>query len=117
MPAARSLRRQPERARPRRSRGRQGNGETRILLPRGVRALRRAAGLLTRGSLPRRLPGQLPSGVVAVERLPLQRRDRPGLAPEFPHCAPICAGTLASCFVDALALDLDAVLADTRPLW
>ncbi len=29
----------------------------------------------------------------------------------------MCAGTLASWPVTALALDLDAVLADTRPLW
>ena len=40
-----------------------------------------AAGLLTRGSLPRRLPDPEVSGVVAGEQLPLQRRDRPGLAP------------------------------------
>ncbi len=40
-----------------------------------------AAGLLTRGSLPRRLPGSQASGVVAEKRLPSQRRDRPGLAP------------------------------------
>ncbi len=54
---------------------------TRILLPRGVRAVtRRAAGLLTRGSPSRRLPGrsQWCSG---GGHLPLQRRDRPGLAP------------------------------------
>jgi VanZ family protein len=43
--------------------------------------VRSAAGLLTRGSLPRRLPGLPASGVVAGERLPLQRRDRPGIAP------------------------------------
>jgi VanZ family protein len=43
--------------------------------------LRRAAGLLTRGALPRRLPGPRASGVSAWERLPSQRRDRPGLAP------------------------------------
>src|SRR2546429_1144423 len=61
-----------------------------------------------------------PSGVVAEERLPLQRRDRPGLAPEFPHRSPVCSGNLASAAVAgdlALALDLDGVLADTRPLW
>ena len=40
-----------------------------------------AAGLLTRGSLSHRLPGPRASGVVAGELLPLQRRDRPGLAP------------------------------------
>src|SRR5437868_730764 len=57
-----------------------------------------------------------PSGVVAEERLPLQRRDRPGLAPEFPHRSPVCDGNLASPPVDGLALDLD-VLANTRPLW
>ena len=53
-----------------------------LLLPsaRGSR-WRRAAGLLTRGSLPRRLPGRWASGVVAGEHLPSQRRDRPGLAP------------------------------------
>src|SRR6476469_10169612 len=58
-----------------------------------------------------------PSGVVAGERLPLQRRDRPGLAPEFPHRSPVCGGNLASPFVPGFALDLDGVLADTRPLW
>src|SRR6476469_5776351 len=61
-----------------------------------------------------------PSGVVAGERLPLQRRDRPGLAPEFPHRSPVCGGNLASPSVTgslAIALDLDGVLADTRPLW
>jgi VanZ family protein len=42
---------------------------------------RNATGLLTRGSLPRRLPDPEVSGVVAGERLPLQRRDRPGFAP------------------------------------
>ena len=42
---------------------------------------RRAAGLLTRGSLPRRLPDLAASGVPAWERLPSQRRDRPGFAP------------------------------------
>src|SRR5256885_5381250 len=60
-----------------------------------------------------------PSGVVAGERLPLQRRDRPGLAPEFPHRSPVCEGNLASRSMAGLllALDLDGVLADTRPLW
>src|SRR6185503_11016658 len=58
-------------------------------LPRGRRGVWRAAGLLTRGSLPRRLPGLAASGVVAGERLPSQRRDRPGFAPEFPHRAPL----------------------------
>jgi VanZ like family len=42
---------------------------------------RNATGLLTRGSLPRRLPGSQASDVVAGERLPSQRRDRPGFAP------------------------------------
>ena len=42
---------------------------------------RNATGLLTRGSLPRRLPGPRASDVVAGERLPSQRRDRPGFAP------------------------------------
>jgi hypothetical protein len=81
--------------------------------------LRRAAGLLTRGSLPAAFPGLRPSGVVAEERLPLQRRDRPGLAPEFPHRSPVCGGNLASLFVPGvpIAVDLDGVLADTRPLW
>src|SRR6266496_5268896 len=51
-------------------------------LPRGVRLGRRAAGLLTRGSLPRRLPGPRASGISARERLPSQRRDRPGFAPD-----------------------------------
>jgi hypothetical protein len=40
-----------------------------------------AAGLLTWGSLPRRLPDLSASGFVAEERLPSQRRDRPGFAP------------------------------------
>src|SRR5439155_11549810 len=48
-----------------------------------------ATGLLTRGSLPHRLPRLAPSGVVAEKRLPLQRRDRPGLAPEFPYRSPV----------------------------
>jgi hypothetical protein len=39
-----------------------------------------ATGLLTRGSLLRRLPG-LGQWHLAGERLPSQRRDRPGLAP------------------------------------
>ena len=38
-------------------------------------------GLLTRGSLPRRLPGRSASGFVTREHLLLQRRDRPGFAP------------------------------------
>src|SRR5262249_25993354 len=38
-------------------------------------------GLLTRGSLPRRLPDLAASGFVTGERLPSQRRDRPGFAP------------------------------------
>src|SRR5262245_38788590 len=41
----------------------------------------RAAGLLTRGSPPCRLPGPEASGTSARERLPSQRRDRPGLTP------------------------------------
>jgi hypothetical protein len=40
-----------------------------------------ATGLLTRGSLPRRLPDPRASGFMAGERLPSQRRDRPGFAP------------------------------------
>ncbi len=44
-----------------------------------------AAGLLTRGSLSRRLPGRRfpgrASGISAGEQLPSQRRDRPGFAP------------------------------------
>ena len=51
------------------------------------------------------------------KRLPLQRRDRPGLAPEFPYRSPVWSASLASCPVESLALDLDAVVADTRPLW
>jgi len=54
---------------------------------------------------------------VAEKRLPLQRRDRPGLAPEFPHRSPVWSASLASGTVNTIALDLDAVLADTRPLW
>src|SRR5918992_459588 len=42
---------------------------------------RGAAGLLTRGSPLRGLPGLSASGIVAERRLPSQRRDRPGLAP------------------------------------
>src|ERR1700688_2615394 len=56
---------------------------------------RRATGLLTRGSLLHRLPR--PSGPVAFvveKRLPLQRRDRPGLAPEFPYRSPVCGARL-----------------------
>jgi VanZ family protein len=40
-----------------------------------------AAGLLTRGSLPTAFPACAASGVVVGQRLPSQRRDRPGLAP------------------------------------
>src|SRR5207302_4693385 len=58
-----------------------------------------------------------PSGVVAEKRLPLQRRDRPGLAPEFPYRSPVWSASLASRSLEAIALDLDVVLADTRPLW
>ncbi len=54
--------------------------------------------------------------MVAEKRLPLQRRDRPGLAPEFPYRSPVRSASLASSDLDAIALDLD-VLADTRPLW
>ena len=54
--------------------------------------------------------------MVAEKRLPLQRRDRPGLAPEFPHRSPVRSASLASSDLEAIALDLD-VLADTRPLW
>jgi phosphoglycolate phosphatase-like HAD superfamily hydrolase len=54
--------------------------------------------------------------VVAEKRLPLQRRDRPGLAPEFPYRSPVRSASLASSDLEAIALDLD-VLADTRPLW
>jgi len=54
---------------------------------------------------------------VVAKRLPLQRRDRPGLAPEFPYRSPVWSATLPWPLVDAVALDLDAVLADTRPLW
>jgi len=57
--------------------------------------------------------------VSAEERLPSQRRDRPGIAPEFPHCSPVSieGASLASSLVRSLALDLDAVLVDTGPLW
>ena len=41
---------------------------------------RRAAGLLTRGSLFTAFPAEA-SGIAGEELLPLQRRDRPGLAP------------------------------------
>ena len=79
---------------------------------------RRATGLLTRGSLPHRLPGPKPSDVVVGKHLPLQRRDRPGLAPEFPYRSPVWSATLAwRSVMTSVALDLDAVLADTRPLW
>ena len=49
-----------------------------------------------------------PSGVVAEKRLPLQRRDRPGLAPEFPYRSPVWSASLASSAVKAVALELDA---------
>src|SRR5205085_11554709 len=39
------------------------------------------------------------------------------LAPEFPHRSPVWSASLASAAVKSVALDLDAVLADTRPLW
>jgi phosphoglycolate phosphatase-like HAD superfamily hydrolase len=56
--------------------------------------------------------------VSAQKRLPLQRRDRPGLAPEFPHRSPVELRRESSIgLVAAIALDLDTVLADTRPLW
>src|SRR5436309_15829244 len=57
----------------------------------GSRLERNATGLLTRGSLPRRLPGVSASGVVAGERLPSQRRDRPGLAPGSLTAFPVSA--------------------------
>src|SRR4029079_4151173 len=102
---------------PRRQRWSDG---ARILLPRGVRVCA-AGGRSSDSGLPPPPPSRVsrPSGVLAEERLPLQRRDRPGLAPEFPHRSPVCAGNLASLFVPgpALALDLDGVLADTRPIW
>ena len=55
----------------------------------------------------------------AEERLPSQRRDRPGIAPEFPHCSPVSieGASLASWFVTSIAVDLDSVLADTHPIW
>jgi phosphoglycolate phosphatase-like HAD superfamily hydrolase len=55
--------------------------------------------------------------VVAEKRLPLQRRDRPGLAPEFPYRSPVVERESSIGRLQAIALDLDAVLADTRPLW
>ncbi len=54
---------------------------------------------------------------MAEKRLPLQRRDRPGLAPEFPNRSPVWSASLASGPVAAVAIDLDGVLADTRGLW
>jgi phosphoglycolate phosphatase-like HAD superfamily hydrolase len=56
---------------------------------------------------------------MAEKLLPLQRRDRPGLTPEFPHRSPVCGGSLPSAIVAglAIAVDIDAVLADTRPVW
>ena len=55
-----------------------------------------AAGLLTRGSLSRRLPGnrsfRCTSGVSAGEQLPSQRRDRPGFAPDSLTALPCEAG-------------------------
>ena len=54
---------------------------------------------------------------MAEKRLPLQRRDRPGLTPEFPHRSPVWSASLASGRLEAIAVDLDLVLADTRPLW
>src|SRR3954463_10089476 len=91
---------------------------------------RRAAGLLTRGSLPRRLPGSATQWRRGGRASPLKAA---GPAPEWArgsakparavwgtrHRAPVCDGNLASPPVAslALALALDGVLADTRPLW
>ena len=55
--------------------------------------------------------------MVVGKRLPLQRRDRPGFAPEFPYRSPVQERESSIVPVPALALDLDLVLADTRPLW
>ena len=57
--------------------------------------------------------------MVAGKRLPLQRRDRPGLAPEFPHRSPVWIVRRESSIgvVRAIAVDLDEVLADTHPVW
>src|SRR3954467_5741412 len=74
---------------------------------RGSGCLRRAAGLLTRGSLSRRLPGLATSGVSARERLPSQRRDRPGVAP----------GSLTARLIGAsLSWPCDDSLPSNRPL-
>jgi phosphoglycolate phosphatase-like HAD superfamily hydrolase len=54
---------------------------------------------------------------VVEKRLPSQRRDRPGLAPEFPHCSPGLERESSIALVPSLAIDLDAVLADTHQLW
>ena len=64
-------------------------------LPRGVRWVsRRAAGLLTRGSPFAAFPAEA-SGTAGEGHLPLQRRDRPGLAPGS-LTARLSRGTLSS---------------------
>ena len=73
---------------------------------------RRASGLLTRGSLLRRLPGPRASGISAEERLPSQRRDRAGLAPASLGRSPSCrAGAYT------LGLRWTAVAAARLNLW
>jgi hypothetical protein len=81
-----------------------------------------AAGLLTRGSLSRRLPSPAcrASGFSAREHLPSQRRDRPGLAPGSLTELLLCERAYhrpVPPSVPPLAIDLDAVLGDTRQLW
>ncbi len=58
--------------------------------------MRSEAGLLTRGSLSRRLPDPRASDVVAGEQLPSQRRDRPGLAPGSLTALRMCRASLSS---------------------
>src|SRR5215472_2170138 len=73
-----------------------------------------AAGLLTRGSLPRRLPGSKASGTPAGEHLPSQRRDRPGLAPGSLTVLSFGGRAYHRTVPPApLAIDLDGALGDT----
>jgi len=77
-----------------------------------------AAGLLTRGAPPRRLPDLAVSG----SRLGGFSPYSGGTVPDshrvpFPRAGIGIAGELIIGLVEAAAVDLDAVLGDTRPLW
>src|SRR4029079_12950987 len=87
---------------------------------RGSSYWRRAAGLLTRGSLSHRLPGSRDPVAWWRESVsPYSGGTVPDLHRSSLTARRCCGGNLASLFVpgSALALDLDGVLADTRPLW